>query len=119
MNTNPNQKIIQIIKKKGTDEILYTQIVVEAFDIALKLLSPTEYKVWTYLAKNANGFTFALSAVACMDACAISRSSYNSAVRRLIELGYLTQRSENSNVWVFHDLPQKEEEISELSIERP
>lgn len=105
MNSVPNQKVIRIQKTKGSNEILYTPIVVEAFDIALSTLSPAEYKVWSYLIKNKDGYILAFSSTDCASTCKLSKSTCKNAINRLIQLGYLTIEREDANVWQFHDIP--------------
>ena len=105
MNTVPNQKVIRIQKTKGSNEVLYTPIVVEAFDIALKLLSPSEYKVWSYLIKNKDGYVMSFSSADCAAACGLSKSTCKNAVNRLIQLGYLVKEREDTNMWQFRDIP--------------
>ena len=108
MSTVPNQKVLQIHKTNGTNEVLYTPIVVEAIDIALKTLSPAEFKVWMYIIKNKDEYVFDFSSADCATTCSISRSTCQNAINKMIELKYLTRENDQTNFWHFHDFPQED-----------
>lgn len=64
------------------------------------------FKLWCYLGKNQNGYEFALSKVDAMNWGMGSKSSYDRAVKELIEKGYLVETSPNH--YDFYELPQYE-----------
>ena len=64
-------------------------------------------KLWLYLGKNQNGYTFGLSKVDAMKWGIGSKSSYDRAVKELIEKGYLVETS--ANHYDFYEVPKVEE----------
>lgn len=64
------------------------------------------FKLWCYLNKNQNNHTFALSKVDAMRWGIGSKSSYDRAVKELIEKGYLVETSKNH--YNFYEKPKDE-----------
>jgi hypothetical protein len=64
------------------------------------------FKLWCYINKNQNNHTFALSKVDAIKWGIGSKSSYDRAVRELIEKGYLVETS--SNHYNFYEKPKDE-----------
>lgn len=62
------------------------------------------FKMFLYLTKNINEYTFALSKVACKS-WGIKESEYRAGVKELEEKGYLIQRP-NSNICDFYEYPK-------------
>lgn len=54
----------------------------------LKLKAST-FLVWTYFSENQNGYDFALSREDVLKSCNISKSTYDRAIKELIDMGYL------------------------------
>ena len=103
MDTAENQKIV-IVNKATTDKKHpYTPINIEVLNNALTTLKGNEFKVWMYIAKNQNHFTFALSRVAFCRWSGTSVSTYHRAVTSLIEKGYLVPSKSNSNTYTFYE----------------
>lgn len=74
-------------------------------------LPKTAFKLWVYLVKNQDKYSFALS---CKDFCRwadVSKNTYETAVKELIERSYLMQKEEGSNVYIFYEMPQDDEVI--------
>ena len=69
------------------------------------------FKLWCYMAKNQDNYTFALSFIDAVKWGIGSKSSYDRAVKELIAKGYLVMTS--SNHYTFYELPiaNKEEMI--------
>jgi len=67
------------------------------------------FKLWCYLNKNQNGYTFALSKVDALNWGIGSKSSYDRAIAELIEKGYLVNIQGNS--YNFYELPRAKEII--------
>ena len=97
MNTVANQKVVIISKNSYKSDFL--QIGIAEWQEACKVLSPAAFKLYLYLASNANGFKLALSQVAVENAIGISKSSYHRAVKELEEKGYLIHKSGNAFIF--------------------
>ena len=69
-------------------------------------LKGESFKLWVYLGKNQDGYTFALSSTDAIKWGIGSLSSYNRAVNELIAKGYLVETSKNH--YDFHELPKTE-----------
>ena len=54
------------------------------------------FLLWCYLSLNQEGYELALSNVAVSEATGMSKDAYDTAVRLLIEEGYLVQRAGNT-----------------------
>jgi hypothetical protein len=65
------------------------------------------FKLWCYINKNQNNYTFALSKVDAIKWGIGSKSSYDRAVKELIEKGYLVETTPNH--FEFYELPKAEE----------
>ena len=87
----PNQRIITIKKNATTENKLdYETTMNTARD-----LKPTTFLVWIYLNGYENDCEFALSRVDVMEQTGISSSSYDSAIKKLKEKGYLVHTTDN------------------------
>jgi hypothetical protein len=62
------------------------------------------FRMWLYLAKNQNGFTFALSKVDAIKWGVGSKSSYDRAIAELKNKNYLVSTG-NNNHFFFYDIP--------------
>lgn len=110
--TSPNQKVVRVNKAKSDKEHIYAIINVEAMSKAAKTLKDFKsFELWCYFAKNQDGHTFALSNKAVTEEFGMSKDSYDGAVAKLIEHGYLVQ--EDRLYYSFNEFPvekKKEEE---------
>lgn len=92
---NYNSKMIQ-----GDDEIIF---------YAARQLDAGAFKLWMYLYKEGMRLgCYDLSSKRVQEDFGIKKTQYNSAIKELIEKGYLVQHSEaNSvaNVWEFYVMP--------------
>lgn len=105
IETNPNQKTIKVNKELCDKE--YAQYNLDALQKAVNNLDGHTFKMWLYLSKNQNGYKFALSKVDVIKNWGMgSKSSYDRAVKELIECGYLIQISKND--YDFYEIPRKE-----------
>lgn len=103
MESAENQKIV-IVNKATTDKKHpYTPINIEVLNNALTTLKGNEFKVWMYIAKNQNQFTFALSSKETCRICNICRSTYVSAIHTLLDKGYLVPKADEKNVYIFYE----------------
>lgn len=102
----PNQKTIRIEKEQANKENPYSIYNLNALKSAMLELKGEAFKLWCYLDKNQNGYTFALSKVDALNWGIGSKSSYDRAVKELIEKGYLVNITGNS--YNFYELPKDE-----------
>ena len=109
MATVANQKTIKIQKEKCDKANLYAPYNLDALQSAAIDLKGEAFKLWIYLGKNQNGYTFALSKVDAIKGGVGSKSSYDRAVKELIEKGYLVETSPNH--FDFFEVPKVEEMI--------
>lgn len=106
MYTSANQKTIKVLKEKCDKENLYAIFNLEALNAAMLDLKGESFKLWCYLNKNQNEYTFALSKVDALKWGIGSKSSYDRAIAELIEKGYLVETS--SNHYDFYEMPKEE-----------
>ena len=104
--TNPNQKTLRIEKEQSSKSNPYAMYNLKALQSAMLDLKGETFKLWCYLNKNQNGYTFALSKVDALNWGVGSKSSYDRAVSKLIEKGYLVKQE--GNLYRFYELPQNE-----------
>ena len=103
--TSPNQKTITVCKELCDNQHYYTMINLNALERAAIDLKSGAFKLWVYLAKNQNNFTFGLSNKAVAEQFGIKKDQYDSAVKELIEKGYLIETAKNK--YVFKELAEK------------
>ena len=109
----PNQKIVQIGKRTVRDgKNLYATMNLEALQQAMNTLKGSSLKMWLYLNKNQEKYTFELSRAACLE-WGIKKDSYYDGIKELMEKGYLVQAREGSNYYTFYELPQSANQNSE------
>lgn len=103
----PNQKHITVKKANCSKTELYAMYNLDAMQNAMKELSGESFKLWCYLGKNQNGYSFDLSKVAALNFGIGSKSSYDRGVRDLIQKGFLVEIGKNN--YRFIEYPQKQE----------
>ena len=109
----PNQKIVQIGKRTVRDgKHLYAMMNLDAMQQAMRTLKGSSLKMWLYLNKNQENYTFDLSRTACLE-WGIKKDSYYDGVRELVEKGYLVQAREGSNYYTFYESPRTENQNSD------
>ena len=111
METVANQKTITTKSAKHDKNNIYATLNIEAMEQAMALLKPNTYKVWCYLAKNQNGYEFALSCVDACRFCKMSKPTYLAAIQELIATGYLTNTGGNHYDF-YEKLPDETIEIT-------
>ena len=107
MATVANQKTITTVKEKSDKDNKYAIFNLDALNYAMIDLKASGFKLWCYLNKNQNGYTFGLSAVEAVKWGEGCRKSYDNAVKELIEKGYLVDRG--GNHFDFYELPKAKE----------
>ena len=116
LETYANQKIITTKGAKHDRNNLYAILSIEAMERAMALLKPNTYKVWSYMAKNQNNYTFALSCVDVCRFCKITKPTYLSCVQELIAAGYLVETSHNN--FDFYEMPTEVEEVINITVKK-
>ena len=107
--TYENQKTITTKAAKHDKDNLYALLNIEAMQEAMVLLKPNTFKLWCYLAKNQNNYTFALSCVDACNFCSFTKKTYLSCVQELIEVGYLINTA--GNHYDFYEKLQRTEDM--------
>lgn len=102
----PNQKTITIKKECCDPKNLYAKINIEALTSAVQDLKGESFKLWIYLSKNQDNYTFNLSKVDAMNFGIGSISSYNRAVAELVQKGYLQEIQKDE--YNFIERPKKD-----------
>ncbi len=110
-----NQKLITTKGAKHDKSNIYALINIEAMEKAMQLLKPNTFKLWCYMAKNQDNYTFALSRVDACRMCNISKPTYLTSIQELIEVGYLVNTKGNS--YDFYEMLPEEETI-EITIKK-
>ena len=106
MITVANQDVVSIEKEPCDKNNIYAMINIKAMNLAAKDLSPVQFQVWLYFAKNQAGYTFAVSPVAALNEMGIKKQSFQEAKRVLKEKGYLIENpSKGKNHWIFREVP--------------
>ena len=79
-------------------------------------LSPNAFKMWVYLGKNQNNYTFALSRVDTLKWCGFSKNTYTTVFNELEKKGYLVKSK--GNHYDFFEIPPKEPEEPTITIHK-
>jgi hypothetical protein len=113
IKTVPHQRVISIHKEICDTNNRYTTNNLCALDqAAFRLQSKGGFKLYMYLAKNQNKYNFALSS---SDFCAwsgLGLAAYRSAFAELEANGFLIPKESGSNIYIFYDKPQIEDQNS-------
>ena len=101
----PNQKIVTVNKlicSKEDKTKLYTVNRLDGINqAAAKLQSKAGFKLYIYFAKNQDTYKFALSSSDFCSWSSCSLTAYNTAIKELIDAGYLV--AESGNNYIFYD----------------
>lgn len=109
MTTVANQDIVQINKEPCDKDHIYAMINIEALQLAMKDLTPVQFQVWLYFAKNQAGYTFAVSPAAALNEFGIKKDSFQKAKAVLKEKGYLVENlAKGKNHYIFYEKPIEE-----------
>lgn len=73
-----------------------------------KRFGPYALQLYLYLAKNAEGYTFALSPQAAENEAGITKTTFHKYINLFIAEGYLVQRG--GNTYDFYESPRKQQE---------
>lgn len=109
METVANQEVAKIQKELCDETHIYAKINIEAMALAMKDLTPVQFQVWLYFAKNQAGYTFAISPAAALKEFGIKKDSFQKAKQVLKEKGYLVENpSAGKNHFIFYEKPIEE-----------
>lgn len=103
----PNQLIVKIQKPRYKEKFL--QIGIDEWIYASKKFPPATFKLYLYLAGNANDFSLELSQQAVENAIGIKKTAYHDGLETLKEAGYL--KLIKGNLWSFSPAIPEEEKI--------
>ena len=79
---------------------------INAMQLAAKDLTPAQFQVWLYFAKNQAGYTFAVSPAAALNEFGIKKDTFQKAKAILKEKGYLVENlAKGKNHWIFKEIP--------------
>lgn len=116
MTTVPNQKTITVQKEICDSQHIYTAINLNALQTAMIDLKGETFKLWCYIAKNQNDYTFALSFVDAVKWGVGSKSSYDRAVDELKRKGYLVKTT--GNHYNFYEIPKEAKEELYITVKK-
>lgn len=98
-----NQNIVRV----GTRDVFdkshtYCLMHIDSLQAAMCNLKGETLKLWLYCNKNQDGYQFELSQKALQE-WGLKKDAYQTAKKKLMELGYLVPASEDSNVLIFYE----------------
>lgn len=100
----PNQRKITTHKNKANRENIYAVISTESLSYAMSVLTHSGLRLWLYLAKNQDKYTFWLSPIDVGKFTGLSVASYRRAFAELKGKGFLIQ-SKKKNCFDFYETP--------------
>ena len=121
MVTVANQNIVEVKKETCDKNHIYAMINIEAMQLAMKDLTPAQFQVWLYYAKNQAGYTFAVSPAAALNEFGIKKDTFQKANQVLREKGYLVNdATKGKNYYIFYERPEEEEiYVTKAAVVRP
>ncbi len=96
-----NQKLITVTKSVCDKNHTYTLFNLKDFNIARRVLSSNAFCLWTYIAQNQSGYSFALSKEAFDKYTGLKKTAYDGAVNELIKYGYLRLEEGTKTNFIF------------------
>lgn len=105
--TVPNQSTVKIHREETGNNFI--AISKHSFSMAYQNMSNSSAALGLYIwfVGNKDNYSFALSPQAIYNQLGMARSSYNGAMKKLIELKYLVKR-ENSNIYDFYEISKSD-----------
>lgn len=107
MKKSNNQKEITIKKELCNDKSknnYYAKINLNALqDALIDLKTEGSIKLWLYMAKNQDNYTFALSSIDAIKWGIGSKGMYDRAVKDLKDKGYLVEVDPEKNKYLFYE----------------
>ena len=102
----PNQMVATIVREEPNRNN-FVLINEESIAEAMKALTPVEFQVWMYLAKNQNNVEWEISPQAACNQWGIKVSSFHKAITTLKNAGYLVPKDEKTKTrYWFYEKPK-------------
>ena len=109
METFANQDVCEVHKEPCDKNHIYAMINIEAMSLAMKDLTPVQFQVWLYFAKNQAGYEFAVSPAAALNEFGIKKDTFQKAKQVLKLKGYLVENpAKGRNHFIFYEKPEDE-----------
>lgn len=106
----PNQRAVKVGTRIARDkQHTYGVFNSEALRQAMKELTEAELKLWLYLNKNQEGYSWDFSPSAC-ESWGISRASVYRAFNGLLEKGFIVRDTPTSNKYTVYESKQSQSE---------
>ena len=109
--TFPNQRMVNIHREKIESDFL--GIKNENWMAASRVLGATAFRLYIYLAANADNYVLALSPAAIAQEIGMAKSTYHDQFKKLESLGYLVKS--HGNTYDFYEVPQSAPQSSRKS----
>ena len=109
--TFPNQRMVNIHREKIESDFL--GIKNENWMAASRILGATAFRLYIYLAANADNYCLALSPAAIAQEIGMAKSTYHDQFKKLESLGYLVKS--HGNTYDFYEVPQGAPQTSKKS----
>lgn len=108
---SPNQ-LVATITREAPNPNNYVKINEDSIAAAMKALTPVEFQVWMYLAKNQNGIEWEISPQAACNQWGIKVSSFHKAITTLKKAGYLVPKDDKTKTqYWFYEKPIADQPI--------
>ena len=112
----PNQKHITVNKEVSDKQHIYSIHNLNSLDFAGgNLQSKVGFKLYVYIAKNQDKYSFDLSNVLFTNWANCGRSAYDSAVKELIDKGYLVKIGKDGHNYNFYEYPKMTESVLKIN----
>lgn len=102
----PNQMVATIVREAPSANN-FVHINEDSIAEAMKALTPVEFQVWMYLAKNKDNIEWEISPQAACNQWGIKVSSFHKAITTLKKAGYLVPKDEDTKTkYWFYEKPK-------------
>ena len=100
-------QLVATIQREPTNTKNFVMINEASIAAAMKALTPVEFQVWLYLAKNKDGVEWEISPQAACEAWGIKVSSFHKAITTLKKAGYLVPKDDTTKTqYWFYEKPK-------------
>lgn len=100
----PKQKLVIVNKAKCDVSNLYCKFNLQTLNgAAQQLKTKAGFKLYIYIAKNIDKYTFALSGKDFQEWAGVGKTAYDTAVDELITCGYLVKRQGTKQTYDFYE----------------
>lgn len=104
----PNQ-LVATIQREVPSTNNFIKINADSVAEAMKAMTPVEFQVWLYLAKNQNGIEWEISPQAACNEYGIKVSSFHKAITSLKKMGYLVPKDNTTKTkYWFYEKPKEQ-----------